>query len=181
MNLDKLTIKSQETIQNAQQLAMEKGHQGVTDLHLLKSLIAVDDNVVPFILKKLSANAEIIGKAIDAELKSQPSSTGGEQYFTNEARSTIQKAFSFLKEYGDEYVSVEHLFLALLSSKSRASQILSDAGVNIKDVKSAIKELRNPKTNKTNIPFFICLNFCNLLIICYSHLIIPLCVSIQKT
>ena len=142
MNLDKLTIKSQETIQNAQQLAMEKGHQGVTDLHLLKSLIAVDDNVVPFILKKLSANAEIIGKAIDAELKSQPSSTGGEQYFTNEARSTIQKAFSFLKEYGDEYVSVEHLFLALLSSKSRASQILSDAGVNIKDVKSAIKELR---------------------------------------
>jgi len=142
MNLDKLTIKSQETIQNAQQLAQEMGHQGVTDLHLLKSLIAVDDNVVPFILKKVSANADIIGKAIDAELNSQPSSNGGEQYFTNEARSTIQKAFSFLKEYGDEYVSVEHLFLALIRSNSRAAQILSDAGVSIKDVKSAIKELR---------------------------------------
>ena len=142
MDIDKLTIKSQETIQNAQQLAQGMGHQGVTNLHLLKSLLSNDNNVVPFILNKVGANANIIEKAIDGDLKSQPNSSGTEIYFTNEARETIQKAFSFLKEYKDEYVSVEHLLLALISGKSKAAQILTDAGVVLKEVKLAIKELR---------------------------------------
>ena len=142
MNFDKLTIKSQEVIQNAQQLAEIYGHQGITDLHLLKSLIEVDENVVPFLLKKVNSNVEMVKKVVEAELALQAKTSGGEKYLSNEASETIQRSFTFLKVYDDEYVSVEHLLLALLSGKSRATQILKDAGITTKEIKEAIKELR---------------------------------------
>ena len=142
MNFDKLTIKSQEVVQNAQQLAESYGHQGITNLHLLKSLIDVDDNVVPFLLKKVNVNVNTLKKVVEAELGVQAKINGGEKYLTNEAKETIKRSFTFLKEYGDEFVSVEHLLLALLSGKGRVSQILKDAGVTAKEIKLAITELR---------------------------------------
>lgn len=149
MNFEKLTIKSQEVVQHSQEVASAMEHQGINNLHLLKSLLEVDDNVVPFLLKKVGSNIEIIVQTLNAELNSQPKVNGGEQYFTNEARETIQKSFDFLKKFGDEYVSVEHILLSLLNYKSRAREILTDAGIKIKEVEQAIKELRKGAKSDT--------------------------------
>lgn len=142
MNFDKLTIKSQEAVNHSQQIAIRYEHQGINNLHLLKSLLEVDDNVIPYLLKKVNSNFQLLQKTIDAELSRQAKVKGAEIYMTNETKSTLQKSFNFLKEFDDEFVSVEHLLLSLISVKSTASIILADAGVTIKDVKQAILELR---------------------------------------
>jgi ATP-dependent Clp protease ATP-binding subunit ClpB len=142
MNFEKLTIKSQEIVNHSQEIASKYEHQAIINLHILKSLLEVDENVSPFLLKKIGVNSDILKKTIDAELLRQTKVIGEQQYMSNESRDTLQKSFSFLKEFGDEFVSVEHLLLALISVKSTAASILLDAGVKIKDVKKAIIELR---------------------------------------
>ena len=142
MNFDKFTIKSQEAIQQAQQIAMSSSNQSIETGHILKGMLEVDENVTPFILKKLGVNVPIFKQALDKIVESYPKVTGGNQYLSNQANSTLSKATSYLKEFGDEYVSIEHLLLGLLSGSDTIAQLLKDNGVKEKELKAAIQELR---------------------------------------
>lgn len=142
MNFDKFTIKSQEAIQQAQQIAMSSSNQSIETGHILKGMLEVDENVTPFILKKLGVNVPIFKQALDKIVESYPKVTGGNQYLSNQANSALSKATSYLKEFGDEFVSIEHLLLGLLSGSDTIAQLLKDNGVKEKELKAAIQELR---------------------------------------
>ncbi len=143
MNLNNFTIKSQEAVQQAQQIATVTGNQSIETGHLLKGLIETDENVISFLLKKLNANPARIEQTLDAMIKGYPKVSGdGGQYLSNGSNQALSKAQSFLKEFGDEFVSVEHLLLGLLAAGDNTSALLKDSGINEKDLKLAIKELR---------------------------------------
>ena len=142
MNFKNYTIKSQEVIQQAQQLATSSNHQAIENGHILKAILDTDENVTPFLLKKLGVNADVIKQANDSILKGYPTVQGGEQYLSKNASATLQEANSLLKSFGDEYVSIEHLILALINGSDSVAQMLKDSGLNKKDLKAAILELR---------------------------------------
>lgn len=142
MNLNNFTIKSQEAIQQAQQFAMNAGHQAIEPGHILKGIFHVDDNVTPFILKKLNVNIDIFTKALDKIVESYPKVSGQDIYLSQQAGRVVNKASAYLSEFKDEYVSIEHLLLALLSEGGSVGQLLKDNGVTEKDLKQAIQELR---------------------------------------
>lgn len=142
MNLNNFTIKSQEAVQQAAQIAIGNGNQAIENGHLLKGILDSDESVTPFILKKLNVNVSIFEQALDKILESYPKVSGGQPHLSSAANQAIVKASSYLKEFGDEYVSIEHLLLAILSVKDTISQLLKDNGVNEKDMKAAIAELR---------------------------------------
>lgn len=142
MDLKKFTIKSQEAIQHAQQLASELGHQSIDNAHLLKGIFAVDENVAPFLLKKLDVNLPILQQTLEKILESYPKVTGGSQHLSRDASTTLQKAQGMLKDFKDEYVSIEHLLLGMLSASDSTASLLKDHGVTAKSLKSAILELR---------------------------------------
>jgi len=142
MNLNNFTIKSQEAVQQAQQIAQGFGHQQIENAHILKGIFEVDDNVIPFILNKLGANSDIFKQTLDNILKSFPKVSGGDIMLSRVAGTMLTDAANIAKKMKDEYVSIEHLLLALLKSKGAASQLLKDNGVNEKDLKAAIDELR---------------------------------------
>jgi ATP-dependent Clp protease ATP-binding subunit ClpB len=142
MNLNNYTIKSQEAVQQAIQLATINGQQAIETAHILKGILEVDENVIPFILKKLNVNTTNFSKALDKIIESFPKVSGGQPYLSNNANQAVAKASVYLKEFGDEYVSIEHLLLALLSTKDVVSQLMKDSGVTEKDLKAAISELR---------------------------------------
>jgi len=142
MNLNNFTIKSQEAVQQAMQIATNNGNQAIENGHILKGILEVDENVTPFILKKLNVNNQMFTKALDKIVESYPKVSGGQPFLSNHANQALQKASTYLKEFGDEYVSIEHLLLAILSTKDTISQLLKDNGVNEKDLKAAINELR---------------------------------------
>jgi len=146
MNLNQFTIKSQEAIQKAQEIASQNGQQSIESIHLLKGILSVDENVTPFLLKKLNVNFDVFTKAVDQIIRSLPKVSGGEQYLGREANDVLNKASRYLKEFGDEFVSIEHLLLSLLEVKSTASQLLKDNGINKKDLLAAIKDLRKGST-----------------------------------
>jgi len=142
MNFKNYTIKSQEAIQQAQQIAMSMQHQAIENGHLLKAILEVDENVSPFILKKLGVNLEILKQALERIIGGYPTVSGAEQYLSKKASQSLQQANTYLKEFEDEYVSVEHLLLGILKSGDDVSTLLKDTGVSEKDLKLAIKELR---------------------------------------
>ena len=142
MNLNNYTIKSQEAVQQAVQIATVNGQQSIENGHILKGILEVDENVTPFILKKLNVNTAIFSKTLDKIVESYPKVSGGQPFLSNNANQAIAKATTYLKEFGDEYVSIEHLLLALLATKDTISQLLKDNGVTEKDLKAAITELR---------------------------------------
>ncbi|WP_047415439.1 ATP-dependent chaperone ClpB [Cellulophaga sp. Hel_I_12] len=142
MNINNFTIKSQEAVQLAQQIAQEIGHQQIENEHLFKAITQVDENVTPFILKKLNVNTTLLTEIVSKELASFSKVTGGELSFSREAGKTLNEASIIAKKMEDEYVSIEHLLLAIFNSKSKISQILKDQGVTEKDFKLAIEELR---------------------------------------
>ena len=142
MNFKNYTIKSQEVIQQAQQLATSSNHQAIENGHILKAILDTDENVTPFLLKKLGVNADVIKQANDSILKGYPTVQGGEQYLSKNASATLQEANNLLKSFGDEYVSIEHLILALINGSDSVAQMLKDSGLNKKDLKAAILELR---------------------------------------
>ena len=143
MNINNFTIKSQEAIQQAQLIAQGKGHQQIENEHLFKALTEVEENVMPFLLKKLGVNFNLLQQILEKELNSFPKVEGGELQFSREASKTLNEANGIAKKMGDEYVSIEHLFMAILNSKSKISQILKDQGVTEKQLQAAIEELRN--------------------------------------
>ncbi len=142
MNLNNFTIKSQEAIQHAQQIAMENQNQSIETGHILKGILEVDENVTPFILQKLGVNVNIFKQALDKIVESYSKVTGGSQYLSQNSNKAIQEATALLKEFKDEYVSIEHLLLGLLATGDTISQLLKDNGVKEKEMKTAIKELR---------------------------------------
>ncbi len=146
MNLNQFTIKSQEAIQKAQDIASINENQAIESIHLLKAIIEVDENVTPFLLKKLNVNYEVFSKAVNRVIESLPKVRGGEGYFSNEARDVLQKARNYLKEFNDDYISIEHLLIAILDVKSTASNLLKDNAITKKDLIEAIKQLRNGAT-----------------------------------
>ena len=142
MNINNFTIKSQEAIQQAQVLAQEMGHQLIDNEHLFKAISTVDENVLPFLLKKLAINTDLVTQLVDAELARKPKVSGGDIQFSKESGKTLSEANAIAKKMGDEYVSIEHLILALFASKGQVGQILKDQGVTEKGLKSAIEEMR---------------------------------------
>ncbi len=142
MNFNNYTIKSQEAVQNAMQIAASNKNQAIEVAHLLKGIINVDENVTPFLFKKLNVNLGLISKILDKTIESFPKSEGTEPYLSKTLNQALLNANNRLAEFKDEFVSIEHLLLAILTAKDTISQQLKDVGINEKDLKNAIVELR---------------------------------------
>ncbi len=142
MNLENFTIKSQEVIQKAQEIAFNNQHQAIETAHILKAIYDVDDTVTPFLLKKLNVNFKNIDTVLARILDNFAKVSGGSQYLSPKANQALLKANSYLKEFGDEFISIEHILLGLLSTGDEIANMLKDAGINEKDLKLAIKDLR---------------------------------------
>ena len=146
MNLNNFTIKAQEAVQQAVQLATQNGQQAIEAVHLLKGVIMTGESVTNFIFQKLGVNIQNLNRVLDAQISSLPKVSGGEPYLSSEANAVLQKAIDYSSKMGDQYVSLEPIILALFTEKSTASQILKDAGVTENELRQAIEELR--KGNK---------------------------------
>jgi ATP-dependent Clp protease ATP-binding subunit ClpB len=146
MNFNNYTIKSQEAVQQAQQIAQGYGHQQIENAHILKGIFEIDENVTPFILNKLGVNVDLFQNTLDSILKSFPKVEGGDVMLSRECNKTLIEAGNIAKKMKDEYVSLEHLILAIFKSKSETSRLMKDNGINEKDLLNAIEELR--KGNK---------------------------------
>ncbi|WP_375436255.1 ATP-dependent chaperone ClpB [uncultured Hymenobacter sp.] len=142
MNFNNYTIKAQEAVQKATEIAGGNQQQAIETGHLLKGLFQSDENVLSFLAKKLGVNLNILTPRLDTIVAGYPKVSGGSPYLSNEAAAALQRATGFLKEFDDEYVSVEHLLLGLLGGKDAVATLMKDAGFNEKDLKAAIKELR---------------------------------------
>ena len=142
MNLNNFTIKSQEVIQQAQTIAMQNGQQSVETGHMMKALLEVDENIVPFILKKQNINLSHFSQKLDEIVNGYPKVSGGNQYLSSDAAQAIQKSNVLLKEFKDEFVSMEHLFLGILAGSDKTASLLKEAGITEKASKAAIAELR---------------------------------------
>ncbi|MGM9864002.1 MAG: ATP-dependent chaperone ClpB [Lepagella sp.] len=142
MNFNNFTIKSQEAIQKAIELTKASGQQQIEPLHILKALLQENETICNFIFQKLGAGQPILKQAIDKEISMLPKVSGGEVMLSRESNDALQKAIDFSKSLGDEYVSVEAMLMGILMSKSRASQLLKDAGLTESGLKAAIAELR---------------------------------------
>ena len=149
MNFNNFTLKAQEVIQKAQEIAAAFQNQSVENTHLLKAILTVDENVIPYLLKKLNANTEIIGKTLDKMIESLPKVNGGEQFLSSDANKALQKAASLSREMKDEFVSIEHLVLGIISINDPASRLLKDHGVTERDLITAIRQLRQGSTVKS--------------------------------
>ncbi|HJG26584.1 MAG TPA: ATP-dependent chaperone ClpB [Parabacteroides merdae] len=146
MNLNNFTIKAQEAVQQAVQLATQNGQQAIEAVHLLKGVIMTGESVTNFIFQKLGVNIQNLNRVLDAQISSLPKVSGGEPYLSSEANTVLQKAIGYSSKMGDQYVSLEPIILALFTEKSTASQILKDAGMTENELRQAIEELR--KGNK---------------------------------
>ena len=142
MNFNNFTIKAQEAVQTAQQIAQQYGHQELQCEHFFKAIEQVDENVLPFLFKKLNINREQLSKTLEATLQSFPKVTGGNMGLSREAHTMLNEAANIAKKWNDEYVSLEHLLLAIFKSNSKIAQALKDQGVSEKEIEKAIQELR---------------------------------------
>ncbi len=142
MNINNFTIKAQEAVQKAQEIAMGRQHQAIETAHLLKGMLSVDENVTPFLLKKLEVNVPRLTQQVDGLLDRLPRVSGGSQYLSADANQALVKASQLATEMGDEFVSIEHLLLGLLAGRDELARTLKDAGVSERGLKAAIADLR---------------------------------------
>ena len=142
MTLDKFTIKAQEAVQKAQEIALGGQHPAIETAHLLKGLLSEDENVTPYLLKKMEVNIPRLTQQVDDILNSMPRVSGGQVYLSSDANQALVAASQRATKMNDEFVSVEHLLLGILSGRDRVSQLLKDAGVNEKALLAAIADLR---------------------------------------
>lgn len=140
--MNNYTIKAQEAINKSVEIAMANQQQAVEPGHLLKAILLADENVTNFLIKKLGINSQIIDSGLEKIVNSYPKVSGQQQYLSNDSNQVLQKANSFLKEFKDEFVAVEHLILAMVNGKDKVGDLLKGVGIDEKDLKSAIKELR---------------------------------------
>ncbi len=142
MNFNNYTIKSQEAIQKATEIAGGNQQQAVETGHLLKGILQTDENVTSFLFKKLNINTNILNTKLDQIVAGYPKVSGGSPYLSNQAAAALQKATNYLKEFKDEFVSIEHMLLAIMAGSDNVAGLMKDVGFNEKHLKMAIKELR---------------------------------------
>ncbi|WP_305386596.1 ATP-dependent chaperone ClpB [uncultured Muribaculum sp.] len=145
MNFNNFTIKSQEAIQKAVEIAKGSGNQAIEPVHLLKGLMTEGDSLMQFIFQKVGANMGVVMSQVDRAIASEPKVSGGEPYLSRTSNDVLQKALDIAKKQGDQYVTLEAILLAIFSIKSQASQILKDAGLTEHELAAAIEELRKGK------------------------------------
>ena len=146
MNINSLTIKAQEVLQSAMNLASGNGNQAVEPMHILSAIVAEDDSLGVFLLQKLGVNVGALRSVLKQQIDRLPKVEGGDPYFSRESYAVIQKASDFTKTFGDKYASVEHLLLGIIAEKGEAGRLLKDAGATEKELIAAIKELRKGST-----------------------------------
>lgn len=142
MNFNQYTIKAQEVIQQAAQIAQANQQQMIETGHVLKAIIQEDVNTSNFLMKKLQVNQAAITQALEAIINGYPKVSGGQTYLSNDLNSALTKAQTYLKEFNDEFVSIELIYLGLLAGKDSVAKLMADAGFKEKELKNAIKELR---------------------------------------
>ncbi len=145
MNFNNFTIKSQEAIQKAVEIARSAGQQSIEPVHLLKGVAEEGESLVKFIFQKIGANIAVVSTQIDRAIDALPKVSGGEPYLSRVSNDVLQKALDIAKKQGDEYVTLEAILLAIFDINSQASTILKDAGLSDKELKAAIEELRKGK------------------------------------
>ena len=146
MNFNNFTIKAQEAVQEAVNLVQSRGQQAVEPLHLLSGVLRQGENVIKFIFQKLGISTTSVTQQVNAEIDKLPHVQGGEPYLSRESNEVLQKAIDYSKQMGDEFVSIEPLLLALLNVNSTSATILKQEGMNEKDLRAAIQELRKGST-----------------------------------
>ena len=147
MNFNNFTIKSQETVQKAVEIAKSHGNQAIEPAHLLKAMIEEGESVTKFLFQKLGLNEQLITQALDREISKFPRISGGQDpYLSNSANDALTKALDYAQKHGDEYVTLEAMLMGVLTVNSSTSTILKDAGMTVKELESAIVELRKGKT-----------------------------------
>jgi ATP-dependent Clp protease ATP-binding subunit ClpB len=146
MNLNNFTIKAQEAIQKAMEIATSKQNQSILPTHLLKGMLLVDENVVPYLLRKLNVNLDRLTIGLDELIDSFPKVVGGQQYFSSTANQALQKASELASEFKDEFISIEHLLLGIIPLNDIASRLLERSGITEGDLRTAIKQLRKGST-----------------------------------
>ncbi len=142
MNFNNYTIKSQEALQKATEIASGSGQQVIETGHLMKAILVSDENLISFLLKKLGATRQLLDSKLDELINTYPKVSGGQPYLSSQAHQALQKAEKYLKDFGDEYVAVEHIILGLLAGGDKTAQVLKDVGFEEKPLIKAIKELR---------------------------------------
>jgi ATP-dependent Clp protease ATP-binding subunit ClpB len=146
MSLENFTIKSQEAIQKAIEIASSKQNQAIEPVHLLKGMLLVDENVVPYLLKKLGVNMTVFSASLDGLIDSLPQVSGGQNYLSSNSDKALKKAQKLASESQDKFVSIEQLLLAILPLGDSAARLLQSSGVSEKELKEAIKQLRKGST-----------------------------------
>ena len=142
MNLNNFTIKSQEAVQKAQEIAMTRQHQAIEPCHLLKGILCEDENVTPYLLKKLEVNTTRLSQQLDGIIERLPKVSGGNQYLSNDANQALLKASQLANEMGDDFVSIEHLLLGLAAGHDAVAKLLKELGVSEKGLRTAVADLR---------------------------------------
>jgi ATP-dependent Clp protease ATP-binding subunit ClpB len=142
MNFEQFTLKAQQSVQRAQQLAMSMGHGSLEGLHLLKGILEEDDRILPFILKKFNTTVEVVSNSVQLELQKLPKVTGGEINLSRNATDMLQRASAEARNMKDDFVTVEHLLLGMMDTKDASAQLLKDRGVNSKDLKELLLDMR---------------------------------------
>src|SRR5688500_14538316 len=128
MNFNNYTIKAQEAIQKATEIAGGFQQQAIETGHILKAILETDENVTNFLLQKLNINGNILHTKLDEIVAGYPKVSGGSPYLANDANAALQKATSYLKEFGDEYVAIEHMLLGILAGRDKVAGIMKDVG-----------------------------------------------------
>lgn len=142
MNFNNYTIKSQEALQKATEIASVQGQQVIETGHLMKAILQSDENLISFLLKKTGASRQQLESKLDELIGTYPKVSGGQPYLSSGAHAALQAAEKYLKEFGDEYVAVEHIILSILKGSDKTAQLLKDAGFAEKGLMASIKELR---------------------------------------
>ena len=142
MNFNNYTIKSQEALQKATEIATGNGHQVIETGHLMLAILQSDENLISFLLKKLGTTKIVLSAKLDELVATYPKVSGGQPYLSNPAHLALQKAEKYLKDFGDEFVAVEHIILGLLANGDKTSHVLKDVGFTEKSLIASIKELR---------------------------------------
>jgi ATP-dependent Clp protease ATP-binding subunit ClpB len=142
MNFEKFTIKAQEVLQKSAEIAQAQQQQAIEPGHLLKAVLEADENVVPFLLKKLNVNQALLAAKTDELVTGYPKVIGSQAYLSSSTNAILQQAEKELRDFKDEFIAVEHLLLAMVGSKDKASQLLKDAGIERSTLIKAIRELR---------------------------------------
>jgi ATP-dependent Clp protease ATP-binding subunit ClpB len=145
MNFNNFTIKSQEAIQKAVEIAKGSGNQAIEPVHLLKGILTEGDSMLTFIFQKVGANASQVALSLDKAIESEPKVSGGEPYLSRTSNDVLEKSLDVANKLGDQYVTIEAILLGIFMVKSSASQILKDAGLTEHELKAAVEELRKGK------------------------------------